>query len=66
MIPALLVAALLSADPASEATPAKMEAALTDDEVKTLSDYLGRVWTVDLPERRTRPARPPPGSIPRR
>lgn len=118
MIPALLVAVVLSADPAAQPTPAKMEvdvaalvegklpedpavavlnakctichtndyvtqqrltpvqwqktvekmrkfgSPLTDDEVKALSDYLGRYWTVDLPERRTQPVRPPPGSIP--
>jgi mono/diheme cytochrome c family protein len=39
-------------------------APLTDDEVKLLSEYLGRHWTVDLPERPPTGVRPPAGSLP--
>jgi hypothetical protein len=39
---------------------------LTDDEVKLLSDYLARYWTVDLPERRPAPVKPPRGALPSR
>ena len=39
---------------------------LTDDEVKLLSAYLARYWTVDLPERRPAPVKPPPGALPSR
>ncbi len=44
----------------------KFGAPLTDDEVKPLADYLGRHWTVDLPERRPAPVPPPAGSVPSR
>jgi len=44
----------------------KLGAPLTDDEVKTLSDYLGRSWTLELPERTVRPVKPPAGSLPGR
>lgn len=40
----------------------KFGAPLTDDEVKVASGYLGRNWTVDLPERRPAPVKAPPGS----
>ena len=39
---------------------------LTDDEVKLLSAYLARYWTVDLPERRPAPVKPPRGALPSR
>ena len=39
-------------------------APLTDDEVKVLSEYLGRHWTVDLPQRQPAPVKPPAGAIP--
>ncbi len=45
----------------------KFGAPLTDDEVKLVSEYLGRHWTVDLPE--PIPAKavaPPRGSLPSR
>ncbi len=40
----------------------KFGAPLTDEDVKVLSDYLGRNWTADLPERRPEPVAAPPGS----
>ncbi len=42
----------------------KFGSPLTDDEVKELSDYVGRYWTVDLPERQPKPVRPPAGAVP--
>jgi hypothetical protein len=45
----------------------KFGAPLTDDEVKLVSEYLGRNWTPDLPD--PRPAKavaPPEGSLPKR
>ncbi len=45
----------------------KFGAPLTDDEVKLVSEYLGRNWTTDLPD--PPPAKavaPPEGSLPRR
>ncbi len=45
----------------------KFGAPLTDDEVKLVSDYLGRNWTPDLPD--PRPAKlvaPPQGSVPKK
>ncbi len=44
----------------------KFGAPLTDDEVKPLADYLGRHWTVDLPERRPAPVKAPAGALPAR
>lgn len=44
----------------------KFGAPLSDEEVKPLADYLGRHWTVDLPERRPAPVSPPAGSVPSR
>jgi len=44
----------------------KFGAPLTDDEVKSLSTYLGKYWTVDLPERRPAPVAPPKGALPSR
>jgi hypothetical protein len=42
-------------------------APLSDDEVKLVSGYLGRTWTVDLPEPRPpKPVAPPKGSLPAR
>ena len=42
----------------------KFGSPLTDDEVKTLSSYLAKHWTVDLPEWRPRPVAPPKGALP--
>jgi hypothetical protein len=42
----------------------KFGAPLTDEEVKSLSSYLARYWTVDLPEWRPRPVPPPKGALP--
>lgn len=45
----------------------KFGSPLTDDEVKLVSGYLGRYWTVDLPEPRTpKPVAAPKGSLPAR
>jgi len=44
----------------------KFGAPLTDEEVKSLSSYLGKYWTVDLPERLPRPVAPPQGALPTR
>ncbi len=44
----------------------KFGAPLNDDEVKQVSEYLGRHWTPDLPERRAQPGPPPKGSLPSR
>ncbi len=43
----------------------KFGAPLTDDEVKLVSDYLGRNWTTDLPDpRAAKTVAPPKGSLP--
>ena len=42
----------------------KFGAPLTDEEVKSLSAYLGKHWTVDLPDRPPRPVAPPQGALP--
>ncbi|HYS79281.1 MAG TPA: cytochrome c [Anaeromyxobacteraceae bacterium] len=42
----------------------KFGAPLNDDEVRSLSAYLGKHWTVDLPEWRPRPVAPPQGALP--
>ncbi len=51
-----------------EAEVAKMRkfgAPLSDDEAKTLSEYLGATWTIDLPARTPpRPVRAPRGAVP--
>ena len=45
----------------------KFGAPLTDDEVKLVSEYLGRNWTTDLPDPRPGKAvAPPKGSLPKR
>ncbi len=45
----------------------KFGSPLTDDEVKQVSDYLGKHWTPDLPEGRTpRAVAPPKGALPSR
>ncbi len=44
----------------------KFGAPLTDDEVKQVSEYLSKHWTVDLPERRPPPAPPPRSAAPSR
>lgn len=117
MIPTLIAAALLSADPAGAAKPAltkaqaeivagklpedparkvvltkcqichtadyvtqqrltpvqwqktvekmrKLGSPLTDDEVKLVSDYLGRHWALGVPERPPRPERAPANLVP--
>ncbi len=40
----------------------KFGSPLTDEEVTVAADYLGRSWTVDLPEQRPAPVKAPPGS----
>jgi hypothetical protein len=42
----------------------KLGSPLTDDEVKLVSDYLGRHWTLDVPERPPRPVRAPANLVP--
>jgi cytochrome c5 len=43
----------------------KFGAPIGDDEAKVLSEYLGRTWTVDLPERTPpKPVRTPRGAVP--
>jgi len=44
----------------------KFGAPLTDEEVKSLSSYLAKHWTVDVPERRPAPVAPPEGALPSR
>jgi hypothetical protein len=48
------------------ATVAKMRkfgSPLSDEEVPVLSEYLGRYWTVELPERAPKPVRAPRGAV---
>jgi hypothetical protein len=42
----------------------KLGSPLTDDEVKLVSDYLGRHWVVGVPERPPRPVRAPANLVP--
>ncbi len=45
----------------------KFGSPLTDDEVKLVSDYLGRNWTTDLPDASAAKRVPPPaGSVPKK